>query len=65
MRKKKTSHVGNDVPPQKICPVIDLDPVNTDQLHHDVWNQLMERLKGTSNQGTALSVFEYWFPLCS
>jgi len=30
---------------------IDLDPVNNDQLHGYVWDQLGVRLKGMSNEG--------------
>jgi hypothetical protein len=53
MRKKKTSHALNDLPSQTMSPGTNLDPVNNDQLHHDVWTQLTDRLKGT-NKGIAL-----------
>jgi hypothetical protein len=53
MRKKKITYVGSDIPYQTMSPVLDLDPVTNDQLREDVWNQLRERLKGTSNEGTA------------
>ena len=59
MRKKKIPHAGSDIPSPRMFPAIDLDPVNNDQLHQDVWNQLRERLKGTSIGRTTLWVFKY------
>ena len=54
MRKKKIPHAGSDIASPRMFPVVDLDPVNNDQLHQDVWNQLRERLKGTSIGRTTL-----------
>ena len=54
MRKKKTSHNANDVPPKQMSTGIDMDPVNNNQLRDDVWNQLRDRLKNVPNEGTAL-----------
>ena len=54
MRKKKTSHNANDVPPKQMSTGIDMDPVNNNQLCDDVWNRLRDWLKNVPNEGTAL-----------
>jgi hypothetical protein len=49
MRRKKPHHDKNELPPDAIVPGMDLNLVNNDQLHQDVWDRLSQRLRVTSN----------------
>jgi hypothetical protein len=55
MRKPKTPHARNDVSQQSMLTHIDLDPVNNDQLHSYVWDQLGVQLNSMSNEGCSIS----------